>query len=111
MKTTNHMNGKKKIKQSDDTVENLPFSERLTKEGFYIRKFSSVVDSKELVWHRDREDRAIEVLSGDNWMLQLDNDIPRSMSPGSKFFIKKNTWHRVIKGNSDLLIKLTKLSD
>lgn len=32
-----------------------------------IRMFSKDVDSMELVWHQDKEDREIEVLEGKGW--------------------------------------------
>ena len=101
------MNGKTKIKQNRS--EEFPFSEASLGDGHYLRKFSKATSSDELIWHKDREDRIIEVISGSNWMLQLDNSIPELLSPGSKYFIKNNTWHRVIRGSSDLIIKLTKL--
>ena len=105
---TNHMNGKIKTKQKK--TEGFPFSEASLGDGHYLRKFSKVTSSDELIWHKDREDRIIEVISGSDWMLQFDNSIPKPLRPGSKHFIKNNSWLRVIRGSSDLLIKLTKLS-
>ena len=73
-----------------------------------IRKFSSLTNTDEFVWHRDEEDREIVVLSGNNWMLQFDNQLPKELEIGKKYIIKKNSWHRVIKGYGDLIIKIIK---
>ena len=40
---------------------------------FILREFQHDVDEDELVWHRDRSDREIAVMSGFNWKLQMDN--------------------------------------
>lgn len=83
-----------------------PFTERKYSD-FKIRKFSFDVDPEELVWHRDREDRYVEVLDGKGWSIQYDNKIPMNLASGDCFFIKKNSWHRIIKGSSDLIIKIS----
>lgn len=44
-----------------------PFKENI-KEGIFERTFSQDVDNDELVWHRDREDREVEVIGETNWM-------------------------------------------
>jgi hypothetical protein len=40
-------------------------------------------------------------------MIQLDNELPKIIT--GEVFIPKGVYHRVIKGNGDLEIKLTKL--
>tara|TARA_B100000131_G_C18124083_1_gene614021 strand:- start:2754 stop:3104 length:351 start_codon:yes stop_codon:yes gene_type:complete len=85
-------------------ISSVPYSEA---DG--VRRFSSTIDSDELIWHRDAEDRQIEVIAGDGWMIQYDNELPYALEGGKEYFIRKNSWHRVIRGNSDLVIKLTKL--
>jgi len=97
------MSGKKRISKT-----NLPFAESIVDSSYSIRKFSSGVDELELVWHRDRENRIIEVVSGDEWMFQYDNSVPRKIRAGDVLFINKNEWHRVIRGSSDLIIKINK---
>jgi hypothetical protein len=84
----------------------LPFKEEI-KEDFYIRTFSSDVDETELVWHRDKEDRIVEVVENNGWMFQYDNEIPKTLK--ENIFIPKNTYHRIIKGNGDLVLKIKKL--
>ena len=75
------------------------------KEGEKIvRTFSNEVSEDELVWHRDREDRLIEVIKSGGWCLQLDEEMPTTLVEGSEYFIPKETFHRVIKGFEDLVV-------
>ena len=85
-------------------VTGRPYFEK-KQEGFILRRFSEDTSSFELVWHRDKEDRVIEVLQGSGWKFQLDNDLPQLMD-GKTFIIPKDTYHRVIKGNGDLVVKI-----
>ena len=41
-----------------------------------IRTFSYDVDDDELIWHRDKNSRTVEVLSGVDWKFQRDNELP-----------------------------------
>ena len=75
-----------------------------------IRTFPIEVDDAELEWHVDYEDRDITVIKSGGWKLQLDEDIPRPMKDDQKIFIKKLSWHRIIKGNEPLIVKIIKLS-
>jgi hypothetical protein len=83
-----------------------PFKEK-TQKNISIREFSSNVNSSELIWHKDKEDRIVEVLQNSNWMFQMDNELPKLLK--DKIFIPKETYHRVIKGDGDLVVKITKL--
>ncbi len=71
-----------------------------------IRTFSKDVDPLSLVWHSDREDRMIEVLEGEGWKVQLDNRLPLTLVKGDRIFITKGEIHRVLKGTTDLKIKI-----
>lgn len=84
----------------------LPFKERVD-GNVHVRKFSSDVNDDELVWHRDKEDRIIEIVQNDGWLFQYDNELPFIME--ESFFVPKNTFHRVIKGDGDLIVKVKKL--
>lgn len=84
-----------------------PYEDLEISEKSKIRVFESDVDSGELHWHRDREDRIVEVLEGNGWLLQLDNQLPVKMEIGKKYFIPEGVYHRTIKGNGDLKIKIT----
>lgn len=72
-----------------------------------IRYFSNTLTEDDLVWHKDREDRIVEVLESTDWQFQFDNNIPQQLN--SRLFIPKETYHRIIKGTGDLKIKVTKL--
>ena len=74
--------------------------------GYKIRTFDKDVPGKELIWHRDQRDRMVEVLGGDGWKFQFDNELPIDLKPGDILYIKKDRIHRVIKGNSNLTIKI-----
>jgi quercetin dioxygenase-like cupin family protein len=73
-----------------------------------IREFSSEVDPMELIWHQDKEDRTIEILEGNGWQLQRDNELPLALQEGDSIFIPIGQIHRVIKGNTNLKIQITK---
>ena len=79
----------------------LPFKQTRLDENTVLRVFSEGVDDSELVWHRDHNDRLVEVVEGEGWKLQLENDIPREMAAGSRFFVPAGEYHRVIKGRGD----------
>ena len=63
-----------------------------------------LIPEKELVWHRDKENRLVEVLEDTDWYFQMDNRLPIPLKKGIKFNITKETFHRVIKGTTDLVI-------
>lgn len=72
----------------------------------FIRTFKSDVDSSELVWHRDKKSRIVEVLNDSDWFVQLENELPRKLNKGDIFFITKESYHRVIKGDTDLKVQI-----
>ena len=82
-----------------------PFTEEI-KENYYIRTFNKDVDMEELVWHRDREDRLIEFIGQTNWQFQRDNELPICFD--KPIFIKAEVYHRLIKGDGDLILKIIK---
>ncbi len=88
-------------------MNNFPFKETSLGSDEYIREFSKDVDSHELEWHRDREDRIVEVIENDGWEVQIDDQLPKLLK--DKLFIPKETYHRVIKGNGKLIVKIVKL--
>ena len=72
-----------------------------------VRTFTQDVKEEELVWHQDREDRVIDVHHTTDWMFQFDNQLPGKIT--RLLFIPKNTYHRLIKGTGDLIIRVKKL--
>lgn len=75
------------------------------KDGYIIREFSQDTPSFEFVWHRDKEDRIVQATHDTDWLFQLDNEIPQQLSE-NKLFIPKETYHRLIKGTGDLVVKI-----
>ena len=56
-----------------------------------IRTFSKDVDKLELVWHQDAEDRDIEILEGEGWQMQFDNELPFDIGKGDRIFITEQS--------------------
>jgi hypothetical protein len=73
------------------------------------RTFNVDKSQDEYVWHRDKEDRHIEVIEGAGWRFQPAECLPFLLQAGLEFDIKKNEYHRLIKGETDLKIRITKL--
>lgn len=71
-----------------------------------IRTFSSDVDPMSLIWHKDQEDRTIEILEGEGWKLQFDNCLPFDLIKGNHIFIARYKIHRVLKGTTPLIINI-----
>ena len=94
-------------------VKEFPFEEELLEENKnYIlvrRKFSKDLDSKELVWHRDKEDREIKLISGQHWYIQFENKLPAVIRKNDLIKICKQTWHRIInKKYTELVMEIKK---
>lgn len=83
-----------------------PYKDIEVTDKYIIREFSENIDPIELMWHRDNEDRVVEILGETDWKIQLDNQLPTSMN--QPISIPKHAWHRVIKGNGNLLLKIHK---
>lgn len=85
----------------------LPFQETKLGDNEFIRVFRQETDSGDYLWHRDHEDRIIESIGETDWMIQLDNELPKVIK--DKVFIPMGVYHRVIKGSDDLTIKMIKI--
>jgi len=85
-------------------VTGRPYSEK-KEDGYIIREFSQDTTSFEFVWHRDREDRIVEATNDTDWQFQFDNLFPHRLTK-DKLFIPKETYHRLIKGKGDLVLKI-----
>ena len=85
----------------------LPFQELKITDKTYIRTFYENVDSVDLHWHRDYEDRIIESTHETDWTFQIDNELPQKLN--KEIFIPKGVYHRLIKGSGDLILKVEKL--
>lgn len=86
-------------------IKKLPFDEKV--EGdIRERIFSEHTDEMELKWHWDEEDRIVVPIHQTDWMLQMDNELPVDLLEGHEYFIPKGIYHRVIKGNGNLEVKI-----
>ena len=81
--------------------ESRPYQELKTFDHIH-RRFTQDIAESELVWHRDREDRELQVVGETDWMFQLEDEIPQQLK--NKIFIPKNIYHRLIKGTGELNI-------
>jgi quercetin dioxygenase-like cupin family protein len=84
----------------------IPYTNIEVTDKYIIREFNENIDPIELVWHRDLKSRTITILEGNGWYFQQDNELPLELKEGVSIFIPKLEWHRVIKGNSPLKIKI-----
>ena len=73
-----------------------------------IRTFKKGTKDNELVWHRDREDREVKVIKGTGWQFQREDHLPTLLREGDVIQIKKEEWHRIIKGSTDLIVEIRK---
>ncbi len=91
-------------------MSDFPFKQVKIKENIVHRTFKMSVDTSELVWHMDREDRMVKVLEGHSWYLQMDNELPTKLIEGKRYFIPKMSFHRIIKGTSNLILEIQMLT-
>lgn len=85
-----------------------PYNDENISEGVIKRTFSNDVSSGELEWHRDKEDRIVKAINENDWMIQFDNGLPRNIGINEEIKIPKETFHRVIKGTTDLVVEINK---
>jgi hypothetical protein len=85
-----------------------PFKEISIGNNQYIREFVANEKRDDIEeWHRDREDRIVEVIENTDWLFQMDNELPILLK--EKLYIPKESYHRVIMGKGKLIVKITKL--
>jgi hypothetical protein len=83
-----------------------PYIDLEITDSYILREFNENIDPIELLWHRDDENRTVEIVGQTDWKLQLDNQLPTSIN--QPIFIPKHEWHRVIKGTGTLKLKINK---
>lgn len=71
-----------------------------------VRRFTCDVNEMDLVWHRDKKRRTITVQEGQGWYIQFDNALPIQLNKGDRLVIPEMMYHRVLKGDNDLVIKI-----
>lgn len=85
-----------------------PFEQEII-SGKIRRTFAPDVDSEELKWHQDLKDRKVTVVESGGWEFQMDNSMPNKIQKNEEFFIPKFVWHRVIKGEGNLIVDIEEL--
>ena len=85
---------------------NKPYKDIKLNQNKFIREFNRNIPSTELKWHQDLKDRKITILEGKNWKFQFENQIPIELKTGDKLNIPSLTWHRIIKGETNLKIQI-----
>ena len=88
----------------------LPFIEKIENE-FHIRTFKSDLNETELKWHFDEEDRIVICEEDTDWLFQMDNQLPTKIDRNTPIFIPEGEYHRIIKGNGDLTLKVKKINN
>jgi hypothetical protein len=83
-----------------------PYKDLEVTEEYIIREFDEQIDPAELLWHRDDEDRLVQIIGHTDWKIQLENSLPTSIN--MPIFIKKHQWHRLIKGTGTITLKINK---
>jgi len=83
-----------------------PFIEEKIDESVVIRTFSFDSNPNDMFWHWDLEDRWIEPLNENDWQFQFDNELPIMIN--KQIYIPAGKIHRVMKGATDLKIKIIK---
>lgn len=71
-----------------------------------LRWFTEDVEEEELTWHKDRKDRVVKVIGGKNWKIQFDNELPINLERNKEYFVPKETYHRIIKGEYNLVLEI-----
>jgi len=99
------------LSKLDGALEKRPFKEELYENGIVRRTFTKDVDTNELEWHRDAEDRVVKAVNENDWMIQFDNELPRKMNVNEEFSIPKESFHRVIKGSTDLVVEVQGINE
>jgi len=82
-----------------------PFEQEV-KDGVIFRTFNPDVETEELKWHQDLNDRKVTIIESGGWSFQMEDSLPTKLKNGDEFFIPKLAWHRVIKVESQLLVSI-----
>jgi quercetin dioxygenase-like cupin family protein len=86
-----------------------PYTHKQVSTNVFERRFDKNLPNEELVWHRDKRSRFLTVLEGKGWKFQFDNEVPKEIRPGSTIHINKKSFHRLLKGETDLVVRILEL--
>ena len=65
-----------------------PYTDIEITDDYIIREFNENIDPIELLWHRDLQDRKLEVIGKTDWQFQLENQLPVTLSENHIFIPK-----------------------
>jgi hypothetical protein len=82
-----------------------PYTQKID-NGKIFRTFSPDVEDEELKWHQDLKDRKVTIIESGDWSFQMEDSLPNKLQNAEQIFIPKFVWHRVIKGNSNLIVEI-----
>jgi len=85
-----------------------PYTDIIQDDGTIVREFIDV-DESTLVWHRDKANRIVKVLEGSGWFFQYDDQLPFELNIGDIVFIPEMEYHRLIKGENQLIIQINEI--
>lgn len=87
-----------------------PYKDLETTDEYIIREFDASIDPIHLMWHRDDEDRIVEIIDpGSGWKFQFEDELPICLESKMSICILRHNWHRVIKGTGTLKLKIDKI--
>ena len=86
-------------------MSKLPFTQILENNSI-VRKFSEKVKTHELKWHYDLKHRKVVCEHETDWLFQRDNELPIKIEKGNVIEIPSYQYHRIIKGNGDLVVRI-----
>lgn len=85
-----------------------PYTQKNISNNVFTRSFNPK-DNEMFIWHRDKKDRIVKIISCNEWKLQIDNELPIILKEGFNYLIQKEVWHRIISGKGLLVIEITEL--
>lgn len=88
-----------------------PYTDRKVNDETFVRVFNNDINESELVWHRDKKDRVVRVIEGQDWQLQYEDKLPFKMQVSESYHIPKEMYHRVIAGTGQLVLEITESGD
>lgn len=76
-------------------------------ENVFYRVFDKNTNAKDLVWHRDKNNRRVTILTNEGgWKIQMDDCVPVELYVGQDYLIEKEFYHRLIKGQGVLIARI-----
>lgn len=83
-----------------------PFTEEFIGKNKILRKFDPNAATHLFKWHIDPETRIIKAINENDWKFQLDNQLPQKIEINKLIKINKGEYHRLIKGDTELLLEI-----